>query len=107
MSYFCVPFFTLYGKSSQYATMSALSVLIGGFSSNMIGGYISDKFDNKYYKTKSYIAVFMSLIAVPLLACCYLFTFNFYFSMFWYFMEFLLSEGWMSPNIAMIQTVIE
>lgn len=107
LSYFCPRFFNLYGKENLYATMAAVSVLVGGFSSNMIAGFISDKYDNRWYKTKPTIAVVMSLIAVPIFMLCYLFTFNFYFSMCWYFLEFLLCEGWMSPNIAMIMTVIE
>ena len=73
----------------------------------MIAGYLSDKYDNKFYRAKSIIASTMSFLVVPILSCCFLFTFSFYWSISWYFMEFLFCEGWMSPSIAMIQTVIE
>ena len=47
-------------------------MLIGGFSSNMFAGYVSDKYDNVNYRTKSWIGVGMSLAGVPICLLCYL-----------------------------------
>jgi len=85
-----------------YGVLNALSVLIGGFTSNMFSGYVSDRFDNTHYRTKSWIGVGMSLAGVPICAFCFLFHFNFYFSVWWLFSEYLFCEGWLSPNISMI-----
>ena len=38
---------------------------------------------------------------------CFMFTFNFYFSMAFLFLTYLLAEGWMAPGVAMIQATID
>ena len=49
----------------------------------------------------------MSLIGIVTNAFCFMFSFNFYFSMAWLFLNYLLAEGWMSPGVAMIQATID
>lgn len=49
----------------------------------------------------------MSLLGIVTNAMCFMFYFNFYFSMTWLFLTYLLAEGWMSPAVAMIQATID
>ena len=49
----------------------------------------------------------MSLFGVVTTSLCFMFTFNFYFSMTFLFLTYLLAEGWMSPSVAMIQATID
>ncbi len=49
----------------------------------------------------------MSLLGIVTTSCCFMFTFNFYFSMAFLFLTYLLAEGWMSPAVAMIQATID
>ena len=49
----------------------------------------------------------MSLLGVITTSCCFLFTFNFYFSITFLFLTYFLAEGWMSPAVAMIQATID
>ena len=49
----------------------------------------------------------MSILGIITNCLCFLFTFNFAFSMFWLFMGYLCAEGWMSPAVAMIQATID
>jgi hypothetical protein len=107
ISYYAVKYFNIFDMENTYGILNALSVLIGGFTSNMFAGQVADRYDSKHYRTKSWIGVGMSLAGVPICAICFLVDFNFYFSVFWLFCEYLFCEGWISPNMAMIQTVID
>ena len=81
--------------------------MIGGFSSQLIAGQISDRLEGRYPRTKPYVAMIMSLNGVITCSLTFLFTFNFYFSIAWLFLTYLLAEGWMAPSVAMIQATID
>jgi hypothetical protein len=95
-------FFASYERPAEYGIANALCVLIGGFSSNMFAGYVSDKYESANYQTKSYVAVGMSAICIPVLLILFLVNGNFYFSITMLFLDYLLCEGWISPIYAMI-----
>lgn len=107
ISFYCLLYFDYFNKPDVYSTLNACVVLFGGFSSSLIAGRISDRYESIFPKTKSYVCTIMSLLGAPLFLFVFLFHFNFYFAMIMLFFENLLSEGWMGPCIAMIQTVIE
>jgi hypothetical protein len=107
ISYYCIKYFSYYDKINLYGVLNALSVLIGGFLSNMFAGYVSDTYESRNFRTKSYVSMAMSALCVPislLLFCCNL---SFTFSISMLFLDYLLCEGWISPVYAMIQTVID
>lgn len=83
--------------------MNALCVLIGGFSSNMFAGFVSDKYEKVNYRTKSWVAVGMSAACVPVSLLLFLVNDSFTFSISMLFLDYLLCEGWISPIYAMIQ----
>lgn len=107
IAYFALKFFSDYGKNDQYGLLNGLSVMIGGFSSQLIGGQISDRFEGKFARTKPFVCMTMSLFGAVTTSLCFLFTFNFYFSITFLFLTYLLAEGWMSPAVAMIQATID
>ena len=82
--------------------LNGLSVMFGGFSSQLIGGQISDRLEGRYPRTKPYLAMIMSLFGVVTTSLTFMFTFNFYFSITWLFLTYLLAEGWMAPSLSMI-----
>lgn len=49
----------------------------------------------------------MSIIGIFTCSLTFLFSFNFYFSMVFLFLNYLCAEGWMSPAVAMIQATID
>lgn len=103
LSYFAVAYFNgTFDKAKIFGTTNAIAVLVGGFTSNIIGGYISDKYDNVNYRTKSYVGLWMSLLGAPFSAVCFLTSFSFSFSMAMLFLVYLVCEGWMAPNMSMI-----
>jgi len=102
VAYYALKFFSDYNMNEQFGVLNGLSVMIGGFTSQMVGGQISDRFEGVFPRTKPFVAMIMSLFGVVTLTLCFMFTFNFYFSMTWLFLTYLLAEGWMSPSVAMI-----
>lgn len=107
IAYFGLKFFSDYNKNDMYGLLNGLSVMIGGFSSQLIGGQISDRLEGRYAKTKPFVAMTMSLLGCVTTTLCFMITFNFYFSMTFLFLTYLLAEGWMSPAVAMIQATID
>lgn len=73
----------------------------------MFAGYVSDKYESVNYRTKSWVAVGMSLACVPVSLALFLIDGSFVFSVTMLFLDYLLCEGWISPIYAMIQTVID
>jgi len=107
ISYYCIQYFAFYDDLNLYGVLNALSVLVGGFLSNMFAGYVSDKYEQRNYRTKSYIATAMSAIGVPVSLMLFCINSSFGFSITMLFFDYLLCEGWISPIYAMIQTVID
>lgn len=91
----------------QYGIWNALSFAVGGFGSAMIAGYISDKYEERNLMTKGLVAAVMSFNAIFTCSLLFLVPGSFAFSMSMVFVNFLIAEGWPSPTIAMIQTVID
>ena len=104
IAYYTLEFFADYGKEKEeeFGVLNSLSVVIGGFSSNFFGARLSDKLEPRYPLIKPWMCVIMSIAGVVTNCLCYLFTFNFYFSMTMQFLTYLLAEGWMSQGLAMI-----
>ena len=43
--------------SDQYSILNAFVVSIGGFASSLIGGKISDYYENRNFMTKAYVCM--------------------------------------------------
>jgi hypothetical protein len=69
-------------------------------------GFICDKFEEKNFWTKPYVLMAISFNAIPLSALTYMINNSFYASLTFLFLENLIGEGWGSPAISMIQTVV-
>lgn len=107
IAYFAQSFFADYDMVSTYGILNGLSVLIGGFSSQIIAAQISDRYEAQYPRVKPFVCMTMSLLGIVTTTLCFAFSFNFYFSMTFLFMTYLCAEGWMSPAVAMIQISID
>jgi len=107
ISFYCIKYFDFYGKSALFGVLNAVVILVGGLTSSIVAGYISDKYEVENFKTKSYVCTALSALGFPMFCVIFLTHGNFYFSMSMLFLENLLCEGWMAPCIAMIQTVID
>ena len=102
IAYFALEYFADFEQEKLFGVLNSLAVLIGGFASNFVAGQLSDRLESRFHKIKPWICVIMSLLGVVTNCLCYLITFNFFFSMTFQFLTYLLAEGWMSPALAMI-----
>jgi len=107
ISYYTLQFFREFGNQNVFSVVYALTVVFGGFGSQIIAGRISDKLEPRSYKTKPFVCMIMSIVGALCSALVFSFTFSFSFSMVFLFLMFLLGEGWMPPALAMIQTTID
>jgi hypothetical protein len=86
---------------SQYAVINAAALTIFGFSSSLIGGILSDKFEKKSYMTKSRIIMGGHFLAVPLTAlACY--TSNFWLAIACFAAKIFFSGSYYAPAITMM-----
>ena len=77
--------------------------MIFGFSSVMVGGIISDKYESKTYMTKSLICVIGGLLALPMIATAVLYQSNFWFSLLLASLSIFVSGSYFAPAITMMQ----
>lgn len=75
--------------------------VIATFSS-LLGGYISDKFEGKTYKTMSYLCIGSTLLATPAMMAVLLVQDDFYFSLTMMGLYYVISETWISPGITQL-----
>ena len=107
VAYYSLTYFNNYDKDSLFGILNGLSVMIGGFSSQIIAAQISDRYEKQIPKIKPYVCIVMSLLGAITCSLCFLINYNFYFSMSMLFLEYLCGEGWMAPAVAMIQITID
>lgn len=92
---------------TEYGFYNAAIVASCGFISTILGGLISDRYEKKNRMTKAYVCMVGSVLAIPAIAMCVLNTGNFYFSLFFMAIKYLLAECWMSPAITMMQNTVK
>ena len=68
----------------------------------LLGGYLSDKYEEKNYMTKAYICSGSTAIALPFISLCFLNQDNFWFSFGMMCCHYAISESWISPSITML-----
>ena len=102
LSYFLIEYFNHYVRRDEYGVWSALCILFGGIPGYLLVGYLGDKFEVRNYRTKSHLAVGMSLLAILILLCMFLVQDSFAFNMVCFFFYEFLCDGWQAPILAMI-----
>ena len=91
----------------QYSYLNAIAISACGFISALIGGIISDKYENKgLYKMKANICIFAGILGIPAIALCTLVQNNFWFSITMLGVQYLVAECWIGPSITMVVNTI-
>lgn len=86
---------------STYAWLNAIALITCGFSSTILGGIISDKYEKKSYMTKSLVIILGNLIGIPLFAAM-CFSSNFYVAMLCNALSILFQSSYLAPAITMM-----
>lgn len=77
-------------------------VFIASFGA-LLGGYLSDKFEDVESRTKSWIAAGSTLISLPFIFLCLTQQDDFWFSYAMMCFHYSVSEAWFSPSLTMMQ----
>lgn len=72
-------------------------------SSALIGGQISDRFESKSFRTKSYLCIASALLATPAMVLCCTSQDDFWFSLKTLGAHYAVSEIWIAASITMLQ----
>lgn len=89
--------------ATQYSILSALSLLIFGFSSVLLGGIIGDKYGQKNHMTNALICMLGALFAIPTVMITTLYRSNFWLAMSMSAITIFVSGSFYSPAITMMQ----
>lgn len=89
--------------ATYYAPLNAAVVSLCGFTSAIMGGIISDKYEKRgYFMTKAWVCTIGSGLGIPTIMLCTLVTSNFWISLLGLALEYLVAECWIGPAITMI-----
>lgn len=91
----------------SYGILNAIVVSACGFVSSIVGGIASDYFEKKgIYMTKAYVCIFAGALGIPTMMGCTLLQNNFYLSIGFLGLEYLVAECWVGPAITMVINTI-
>ena len=68
---FGLNYFNIFDRNKLYSELNAFGLLFGGIITNVISGVLSDKYEEVNARTKAYICMTMSLLAIPLLTAVF------------------------------------
>ena len=94
-------------NKTEFGLYASVILALCGLLSSLIGGLISDKFEKKSRMTKSLICIVGALIGLPAIAVCTLTTNNFYISIIFMALKYLVAESWMPPALTMMQATVK
>lgn len=86
--------------TNQFAYMNAVVVVGGGLPASMLGGWLSDRFEEKYGSVKGLIAGLGALAAVPFILIAYGLQPGFWGSILSYYVAYFVAEMWYGPSHA-------
>jgi sugar phosphate permease len=94
------------GYKAQYAALNALILTFGGFTSNLLAGLIGDRFEKKYPMVKGWITCLSTIFSLPMMLLACAGHGNFYISIGSIAAYVLLSGGYHSTAVTMIENSV-
>ena len=86
----------------EFSIGNAFIYVVIATSSALIGGLLSDKYEEKSYRIKSYLCMASGLLACPALVACCTFQDNFWFSLEMSALHYVFSELFIAPGVTML-----
>jgi MFS family permease len=90
---------------NQFAIMNAVVVIGGGLPASMMGGWLSDKYEDRYGNVKGLIAGCGALAATPFIVIAYTVQPGFWGSIISYYFAYFIAEMWYGPSHAQINNM--
>lgn len=91
--------------TNQFSIMNAVVVIGGGLPASMLGGWMSDKYEDKIGSMKGLIAGVGALVSAPFIVIAYGFQFGFWTSILSYYVAYFTAEMWYGPSHAQINNM--
>eukprot|EP00347_Sterkiella_histriomuscorum_P006068 403354189 len=89
----------------EYSICNAFVVIVGGLTSSYTGGWITDKYEDRYPRIKGYISGFGALVSCVFIILTYTAQINFWVSMVGLFLAYLTAEMWYGPAHAAVNRI--
>jgi len=90
---------------NEFSIINGVSVIVINLPSIYIGGALGDHYEKSYPQVKAFIAGVCPVLAFPFLLVAFVFSQNFWFSVWIYMFNFFFSEMWMGNTISMMQNL--
>lgn len=87
-------------NNTQYGYMASVIVIGAGVPASFIGGYLSDKFEDRMPMVKGMISGLGALAAVPFIIITYIIQPPFWWAILSYWIAYFLAEMWYGPSHA-------
>ena len=91
--------------TDQFAYMNAVIVVGGGLPASMLGGWLSDRFEDKFPSMKGLIAGVGALASTPFIVIAYGLQPSFWGSIISYYFAYFIAEMWYGPSHAQINNM--
>lgn len=92
-------------KETEYSITNAFVVVVGGLTSSYMGGYLSDKFEDRYPRIKGQLSGLGALVSTVFIVITYTLQFSFWISMTSLFFAYLTAEMWYGPAHAAVNRI--
>lgn len=92
-------------KKNYFPIANAFVVVFGGLTSSYLGGWITDKYEDKYPLIKGQISGFGALASTIFIVITYTLQFNFWVSMASLLCAYLTAEMWYGPAHAAVNRI--
>ena len=94
---------TFPSHSTYYSIVNALSLLVCGLTSGLLGGILTDRYGPKYPRTYAKICTYSALLSVPMFFGATFLQGNFWVCMVFQALAILFAGAYASPSITMMQ----
>jgi MFS family permease len=107
IGFWSAPFFQAKypNEKTHFAIANAFVVVVGGLSSSYFGGWITDKYEDRYPKIKGQISGYGALASTIFIVITYTLQINFWVSMASLFCAYLTAEMWYGPAHAAVNRI--
>lgn len=103
VTFYSLQYFNIFNMISLYSLLNAIFLVFGGIISNMMIGYLCQKFEKTNIKFRSYVLCTIAILAATLNFLEFFPQVSFAFSMTFVFLYVVSTSGYLSPSYSMMQ----
>lgn len=92
--------------STYYSVGNAIISIGAGIPAELMGGYLSDKYEQRFPKIKAYIAGFGALTSCIFIVFVFIIQINFWVSIVCLYFAYITAEAWYGPSFSMINIIL-